>query len=51
LILFEKAKIFEIKKITGLQKQVVNLLLGYIKKLHQSQELNLIQKGDLVQQH
>jgi|688.fasta_scaffold1834949_1 hypothetical protein len=34
LVLFEKAKVFEIKKVTGLQKQVTNLLLGHIKKLH-----------------
>ena len=51
LILFEKAKIFEIKKIIGLQKQVANHLTGYIKKLHQSEELDLVHKGDLVQQH
>ena len=36
LTLFEKAKIYEIKKVTGLQKQVNNYLLGHVKKLHQS---------------
>jgi hypothetical protein len=49
LTLFEKAKIFEIKKVTGLQKQVTNYLLGHIKKLHQSQEVNLVVKANMIQ--
>ena len=49
LTLFEKAKIFEIKKVTGLQKQVTNYLLGHIKKLHQSQEVDLVVKANMIQ--
>jgi hypothetical protein len=49
LTLFEKAKIFEIKKVTGLQKQVTNYLLGHIKKLQQSQEVDLVVKANMIQ--
>ena len=51
LLLFEKARIFDIKKASGLQKQVLNLLLGYIKKLNQSQELELVGKAEIIQQN
>jgi hypothetical protein len=31
--LFEKAKIFEVKKLAGIQRQITNYFNGYVKKL------------------
>ena len=36
LQLFQKAKIYEIKKARGLQKQIQNYVNGHLKKLQQS---------------
>lgn len=33
LLLFDKAKIYEIKRVKGLQKQIMNYVSGHMKKL------------------
>lgn len=40
--MFDKAKIFEIKKVWGVHKQVINYFDGYVKKLGQ-------EKGSLLE--
>ena len=47
LLLFDKAKIYEIKRVKGLQKQIMNYVSGHMKKLQQSTQADSQRKAEV----